>query len=93
MYDGRSALSVEIGDRFGKTRAADFDALIDWLDQGHKQVIYSRLSDIVNAFRSRGKLTSDENKQLQQTLVDLDARLTEGKSRVRVFLDALRAAI
>jgi hypothetical protein len=93
MYDGRSALSVEIGDRFGTARATDFDALVEWLDQGHKQLIYSRLSDIVNAFRARGKLTSDENKQLQQTLVDLDARLTDGKGRVKVFLDALRAAI
>lgn len=94
LYDGRSALSVQIGDRFGRAREADFDALVDWLDQSvHKQLIYSRLTDIVNAFRARGKLTSDENKQLKQTLVDLDARLTEGKSRVKSFLDVLRVAI
>jgi Trypsin-like peptidase domain len=94
MYDGRSAMTVEIGDRFGKQRAADYDALIEWLDgQVHKQVIYSRLTSIVNAFRARGKLTSDENKALQSTLVDLDNRLTEGKARVKVFVDALRAAI
>jgi hypothetical protein len=93
MFDGRSAMSAEIGDRFGKQRAADYDALVTWLDTVHKQVIYSRLTSIVNALRARGKLTSDESKQLQQTLEDLDQGLTEGKSRVKVFLDALRAAV
>jgi hypothetical protein len=93
MFDGRSAMSAEIGDRFGKQRAADYDALVTWLDTVHKQVIYSRLTSIVNALRARGKLTSDESKQLQQTLEDLDQVLTEGKNRVKVFLDALRAAV
>lgn len=93
MFDGRSAMTAEIGDRFGKARGADFDALVEWLDGVHKQVIYSRLTSLLNALRARGKLTSDENKQLQQTLKDLDGGLTEGKARVKVFLDALRAAI
>ena len=93
MFDGRSAMTAEIGDRFGRQRGADYDALVAWLDGVHKQVIYSRLTSIVNALRARGKLTSDENKQLQSTLVDLDKDLSEGKNRVKVLLDALRAAI
>jgi hypothetical protein len=93
MFDGRSAMASEIGDRFGKQRGADYDALVVWLDGVHKQVIYSRLTSIVNALRARGKLTSEEHKQLQSTLADLDSGLGEAKSRVEVFLDALRAAI
>jgi hypothetical protein len=93
MFDGRSAMTAEIGDRFGKQRSADYDALVGWLDGVHKQVIYSRLTSIVNALRARGKLTSDENKQLQSALSDLGSGLTEGKARVGAFLTALRAAI
>ena len=93
MFDGRSAMASEIGDRFGKQRGADYDTLVVWLDGVHKQVIYSQLTSIVNALRARGKLTSDESKRLQATLADLDGGLAEGKSRVKVFLDALRAAI
>ncbi len=93
MYDGRSATATTIGDQFGAKLGGDYLALVDWLDQGHKQVVFSRLEDTVVALRARGKLTKDENQALQNALKDLDAHVTESKTRVNTFISALRVVL
>jgi hypothetical protein len=94
MYDGRSAMTADIADRFGDKLADRYRVLVDWLDlSDHKQIVYSRLQDSVTALRARHKLTSAENKALQATLTDLAALVTESKTRVGAFVEALRAGL
>jgi len=94
MYDGRSAMTADIADRFGDAVADQYRTLVDWLDQNdHKQLVYSRLQDSVTALRARKKLTSAENKALQATLTDLASLVAESKTRVGAFVEALRAGL
>ena len=82
MYDGRSAFSVQIADRFGKQRGEDYLALVGFLDNGHKQLIYLRLQDILTQLRANKKLTSKENNEPKQILTDLDQHVTDSKAKV-----------
>lgn len=93
MYDGRSAFSVQIADRFGKQRGEDYLALVAFLDDGHKRLIYGRLQDILTQLRANGKLTNNEKKELDQILKELDAHVSESKKRVAAYIQVLRAAL
>jgi hypothetical protein len=93
MYDGRSAFSVQIADRFGKPRGDDYLALVDFLDGGHKRLIYGRLQDLLTQLRKNKKLSNSENTALTQILGELDTQVTESKKRVATFIQQLRAAL
>jgi hypothetical protein len=93
MFDGRSAIAAQISDRFGKKRGDDYLELVNFLDTGHKQLIYGRLQDLLVQLRANKKLTNNEKKELAQILQDLDAHVRDSKTRVAAYIEVLRAAL
>lgn len=90
LMDNRVATVDVLSERFGRSRGGEFDALLDYVDVHHKDLVFGRLNPLSAAFLGREKLTATEDKLLAQLLPDIDAFAADAKSKVKTLLDALR---
>jgi hypothetical protein len=89
-YLRRSALSEDIRSQWGTRRAGDFDRVTDALYLLHNRVVYNQLADIMASLSTQGKLSSGEQKQLNELLPKLDAQLAASRLEVSQLLALMK---
>jgi len=90
LYDRRDGYSQTVTNWWGRRRGRDWSDLVGVLDDAHKQIVFSKLNDVVAGLRAHGKLDRSERKRLEAALPLLDSAVDTTTKGITSFVGKLR---